>query len=329
MTPAAWRPKTGGRAGACERVLIITNGTSAVGAMERAGIPGEKLPWEDVLHDGPVPAGVDLVALSTVRARFIADCGWGTFAELRERFRRRDARLQQTHDDDEVVLWFEHDLYDQLQLLQLLDWFGPPLRRPTRLSIICHARYVSLLSDDQLRQDFEARTSVAEAQLGLGTDAWTAVRAPTPESVIDVLNGDTDPLPFLRGALVRFLEELPGRDGLSRSERQLLAVVADGSTLLSDAFRRSQEYENPRHLGDASFERYARQLAQGTAPLLRRDGDRLALTEVGRAVLEDREDRIRCNGMQRWWGGVRLAGESLWRWDPGRQALRPPRRQTD
>ncbi len=310
-------------------MLIVTNGASAVHVLERAGIPGEKLSWDDVLHDGPVPAGLDLATLSTVRARFIADCGWGAFDDARERFRRRDARLQQAHDDDEVVLWFEHDLYDQLQVLQLLDWFGPPLRRPTRLSLICHARFISLSTDDELRRDFDGRVSVTDAQLALGTDAWAAVRAPTPESVIDIVNGETDALPFVRGALVRFLEELPGRDGLARAERQLLAVVADGWTLLPDAFRRAQEFEDPRYLGDASFARYAQQLAQGAAPLLRRDGDRLALTEVGRAVLEDREDRIRCNGLHRWWGGVRLAGESLWRWDADRQALRPPRRQAE
>jgi len=310
-------------------VLIVTNGASAVHVLERAGIPGEKLSWDDVLYDGPVPAGLDLATLSTVRARFIADCGWGAFDDARERFRRRDARLQQAHDDDEVVLWFEHDLYDQLQVLQLLDWFGPPLRRPTRLSLICHARFISLSTDDELRRDFDGRVSVTDAQLALGTDAWAAVRAPTPESVIDIVNGETDALPFVRGALVRFLEELPGRDGLARAERQLLAVVADGWTLLPDAFRRAQEFEDPRYLGDASFARYAQQLAQGAAPLLRRDGDRLALTEVGRAVLEDREDRIRCNGLHRWWGGVRLAGESLWRWDADRQALRPPRRQAE
>jgi hypothetical protein len=310
-------------------VLIVTNGASAVHVLERAGIPGEKLSWDDVLHDGPVPAGLDLATLSTVRARFIADCGWGAFDDARERFRRRDARLQQAHDDDEVVLWFEHDLYDQLQVLQLLDWFGPPLRRPTRLSLICHARFISLSTDDELCRDFDGRVSVTDAQLALGTDAWAAVRAPTPESVIDIVNGETDALPFVRGALVRFLEELPGRDGLARAERQLLAVVADGWTLLPDAFRRAQEFEDPRYLGDASFARYAQHLAQGAAPLLRRDGDRLALTEVGRAVLEDREDRIRCNGLHRWWGGVRLAGESLWRWDADRQALRPPRRQAE
>ncbi|MDH4042919.1 MAG: hypothetical protein OEY20_02580 [Gemmatimonadota bacterium] len=310
-------------------MLIITNGSSAVATMERAGIGGEKLPWEDVLHDGPIPAGLDLEALSTVRARFIADRGWGAFDEIRSDFRRRDGRLRASHDDDEVVLWFEHDLYDQLQLIQLLDWFGAPVRRPQRLSLICHARFVSLLSDEELRRDFEGRKTVTDEQLALAIDAWGAVRAPTPEAVIAILNAETNPLPFLRGALLRFLEELPARDGLARSERQLLAAIADGASTIGEAFQRAQEFENPIYLGDASFLQYTHRLARGPVPLLQSEGEALALTDVGRAVLENREDRIRINGMHRWWGGVRLTGENLWRWDPDRQALRSPKRQAE
>lgn len=310
-------------------MLIVTNGSAAVDAMSRAGIPGEKLPWNDVLHDGPIPDGLDLDALSTVRARFIADRGWGSFESVLADFRRRDARLRQSHDDEEVVLWFEHDLYDQLQLIQVLDWFGAPLRRPTRLSLICHARFVSLCSDDELRRDFEARHPVKNEQLGLGADAWAAVRTPTPESVIDLLNTDTNALPFLHSALLRFLEELPARDGLARSERQLLAAVAAGAATVGEAFRRAQAFETATYLGDASFERYAARLMRGPVPLLRAEDEALALTEAGRAVLEEREDRIRINGIHRWWGGVRLTSESLWRWDAEKQALRPPKRRVE
>ena len=327
--PAGSPSRSGESAEGCEPVLIITNGGSAVDTLDRAGIPGEKLAWNDVLHDGPVPIGLGLDALATVRARYVADCGWGSFDDVLADFRRRDSRLQRSPDDDEVVLWFEHDLYDQLQLLQLLDWYGTPDRRPLRLSLICHARFVSMSSDDQVRADFARRPSITDEQIGLAMDAWAAVRAPTPEAVVEILNGDVSRLPFLGDALERFLEELPGRDGLARSERQLLAAVADGADTITGAFVAAQEREAAVYLGDASFGRYAVRLAQGAAPLLQLDGEVLALTDIGRAVLEAREDRIRVNGIHRWWGGTRLAAESLWRWDANRRALRPPKRHAD
>lgn len=308
-------------------MLIITNGSNAVATLERAGIPGEKLPWNDVLHDGPIPEGLDLNALATVRARFIADWGWSAFDDVLADFRRRDARLTQSHDDDEVILWFEHDLYDQLQLVQLLDWYAKPIHRPARLSLICHARFVSHCSDDQILADFARRTQVTDAQLSLGVAAWESVRAPNPRAVLDLLNGEVDALPFLGDALERFLEELPGRDGLARSERQLLAAVASGADTIVAAFLAAQEREAAAYLGDASFVQYANRLSRGAAPLVRRDQEKLALTDIGLAVLDEREDRIRVNGIHRWWGGTRLEADSLWRWDADRRVLRAPKRR--
>jgi hypothetical protein len=62
-----------------KKVLNITNGNSAVKIMRQADIPGTFLSWDDVLHDGPVPAGLLLEELSKVRAQFIVECGWEIF----------------------------------------------------------------------------------------------------------------------------------------------------------------------------------------------------------------------------------------------------------
>ena len=74
-------------------MLHITNGSAAVDVMHAAGLPGAFLPWDDVLHEGPVPAGLPLERLSAVRADFIAGLGWGTQAMVRRRFAERDRAL--------------------------------------------------------------------------------------------------------------------------------------------------------------------------------------------------------------------------------------------
>ena len=106
--------------------------------------------------------------------------------------------------------------------------------------------------------------------------------------------------------------------------------IADGASTVDEAFQASAGVrESDRISAMRRSVRYTHRLARGPVPLLQSEGEALALTDVGRAVLEDREDRIRINGMHRWWGGVRLTGENLWRWDPDRQALRPPKRQAE
>ena len=51
-----------------QNILNITNGDSSVEIMTKAGIPGVYLPWRDVLHEGPVPNGLSLEALSTSKS---------------------------------------------------------------------------------------------------------------------------------------------------------------------------------------------------------------------------------------------------------------------
>ncbi|HYH80292.1 MAG TPA: DUF1835 domain-containing protein, partial [Longimicrobium sp.] len=122
-------------------MLHITNGDSAGDLLAGCGLGGEVLCWRDVLHEGPVPATLPLPELSAVRARYIAGCGWGPADEIAREFAARDAALAAAGAHDEVVLWFEHDLYDQLQLIQLLDWFAAR-DGATRLSLVCGAEYL-------------------------------------------------------------------------------------------------------------------------------------------------------------------------------------------
>jgi hypothetical protein len=53
-------------------------------------------------------------------------------------------------------------------------------------------------------------------------------------------------------------------------------------------------------------------------PLLARDGDALAITSFGRAVVAGDADHVATNGVDRWLGGTRLHGRvDVWRWDAG------------
>ncbi|MCP4163485.1 MAG: hypothetical protein GY760_25790, partial [Deltaproteobacteria bacterium] len=106
-----------------KNILNITNGDSAVEIMNKANIAGVFLPWRDILHEGPVPENHSLKELSEIRAQFIVGRGWGTQESVRNSFIERDNELKSFEKYEKIILWFEHDLYDQLQILQILDWF--------------------------------------------------------------------------------------------------------------------------------------------------------------------------------------------------------------
>src|SRR5262244_1365573 len=116
--------------------LHITNGDVAADALKQSNIRGDVLPWRDPMADGPFPAGLDLGATSKIRADYLSGPTLAHDQVLRD-FHLRDVHLAAAAHYEGVTLWFEHDLLDQLQILQVLDWFADAEIRPTQLGIIC------------------------------------------------------------------------------------------------------------------------------------------------------------------------------------------------
>jgi hypothetical protein len=327
-------------------ILHITNGDSAVRPIEESGIGGEVIAWRDVLHDGPVPADLSLAELSRVRAEYLADVEPGDTEALAGEFAARDAALARATDHDIVALWFEWDLYDQLQLIQILDQLATidddELRETgTSIEMVSIAGYLGATAYDRFPVLWQGREPVTREMLDLGSEAWQAVRSPEPTHVADLVERGTEPLPFLSGALERFLEELPSVDnGLARSERQLLDALAQGPKSFSEAFQIAARREERIYCGDLSAARYLERVGSGDEPLVlfpsgervhapRRDADsaafrnaELALTHAGRSVLTRERDWIEMGGADRWLGGIHLDGRNAeWRWDRDRRSL--------
>src|SRR6266542_6039354 len=110
-------------ASSARRFMHVANGTSTTGLIHAAGIPGSSSVWADVLYEGPVPGDLADERLLELRARYLADddetdaAYESTLTELR----RWRAAVDNVDAYDELILWFEHDLFDQLNLIQLLS----------------------------------------------------------------------------------------------------------------------------------------------------------------------------------------------------------------
>ena len=122
------------------RLLHVLNGDSVLGTLERSGVFGTFAVWADVLHEGPVPPASGTMGWRETRARFIASSGIASYEDALGRYEQWDADLQRFRDFDEIVLWFEHDLFDQLLLVRHLDWLSRQPRGQAAVSLICAAR---------------------------------------------------------------------------------------------------------------------------------------------------------------------------------------------
>jgi hypothetical protein len=326
---------------ATSRFLHVANGSCTTRLLHAAGVPGTHSIWADPLYDGPVPGGLTDADLIDVRARHLAGPAGQASAEPVNDLRQWRAVIDDRESYDELILWFEHDLFDQLNLIQLLTWIhdNVPLTKP--VSLICigsfpgrpHFKGLGELTPAELAPLIDTRQRVDDRQYELAQRAWIAFRAPTPEPLDALRREDTSALPFLAPAIARFLQEYPWtRDGLSRSERRLLEL-ADGEGIeLMRAFPRMHEGERAYYLTDGTLDAMAEDFAQSTPPLLTLDPltrndhrvlrRKATLTETGRSVASGALDRISVCGIDKWLGGVHLqSGGTIWRWDEAHQRV--------
>jgi hypothetical protein len=322
--------------------LHVTNGDITADLLRRAGLAGDALVWADVLHEGPVPEGLDPDGLRRARAGFLAGVDGVDGDEVRRRFEDRDRTLAAGRDG-RYLLWFEADLYCQLQLAQILadlGWLGVA---PDRITLVCigehpgiaHFGGLGQLEPGQLPRllDTAAVTLTGEA-LELAGAAWAALRAGDPGGLGPVAASRSPQLRFLGEAFDRLGREYPStRDGLSLTERRLLAgAAAEPGATAAAAFIRMGEREPRPFLGDGFGFRILDRLAAARVPLVEADppggvaaGTRLGVTGAGRRVLAGEVDHVELNGLDRWVGGVHLHGAAArWRWDEGTEAVVGP-----
>ncbi len=324
-------------------MLHIRCGTDILWKLDDAGIPGRKLSWSDPLCEGPVPSA-DRGALRPIRADWLArHYGIERDSDLKE-LTDADAVVDAAGSQDEVVLWFEADLFDQAILLHLLPRVADACGTSTRLSLVTLHEYPGMkrfiglgqLTAAQLAELFVRRVPVSPEMTAAAREAWTAWVHPTPELLAGIASHATSPMTYLPAATRRLLEELPdSRTGLSRIERQGLEAVAGKAPSLHAAFAASQDAEERPWQGDSMFFAVMWELTQGAVPLLAADGGwptlsdgrrnpKLSLTAKGRAVLQGDMDYWSAAGRERWVGGTRLGtGAANWRWD---SSINAPRR---
>lgn len=327
-------------------MLHIHNGESSAEILRQSGLPGEHFAFREALISGPTPAGVEGAAWLSLRAKHLSDSYGVEPAKCERELLEQEELLANCSRQDEVVLWFEHDLFCQTNLLYLLNRLSQTEPGNTILSLICIGEFPGIiafrglgqLTIEQLAGLFPARQQVTSLQLNLAASAWAAYRAADPTRIASLLESDTSALPFVAPALRSHLTRFPSvANGLGRIEQHGLELITGGLRKFADLFSAFGKAEPEFGLGDFQFWLALRNLAKAQKPLLTMSHVALAgnalnsealrethieLTPAGAAILNGKDDFIRMNGIDLWLGGVHLTNEGkIWRWNEKEQRL--------
>ena len=299
------------------KILNIVNGDAIIERLKKSGVQGMFLPWQDFLHEGPIPENLSLEALSKVRAEYISNKGMGSFDEVYQSFKERNSTLKSFKKYQKVILWFENDLYDQLQFIQILDWFFKYSSKETSISYISCDRHLHSYSPEEVGELLlYSREQVSYTQYIIAKKAWSAFRSPSPEAWLKLQNDDILEFPFLKNTIIRMLEEYPNTiNGLSRTEHQALLIIEGDIHHPQEIFERYQDTEERRFMGDVLFWDILKKMVDKKLLNSRNEGRNLQITSLGKEVIKGNLNWLNINKIDKWLGGVHLNHQNLWCWD--------------
>lgn len=306
----------------------IRCGSDIEETLAAAGVAGDFLEFSDPVCQGPVSGPVANDRYFEARARFIAD-DWGyDFDETGAKLKQQSEKLDQLEGYERIILWFEHDVFDQTILLRLCAELGQRPDLHDRLFIQTTDRFPGIdrfmgfgqLSPDQLKSMEGREQKLAKDALDFGAKAWAAYCSDNPSTLMELSGRDIPGFPYLSAALRRFFQEYPWvGDGLSLTERLCLQAIAGGAEKAGHVFRDVYINREPQpFMGDVMFQAILKTLASADEPAVSDFEDwpdPISLTGFGKALLAGEADWTATNGIDRWFGGVCLHGKKpAWRW---------------
>ncbi len=319
------------------KTLHIRCGTDLQSTLPAAGFIGDFLEYTEAYVQGPI---VHNSAFKSTRMKFLQDA-YEPFldmssAEMCQRDEQSERNLTKAaHVYERVVLWFEHDSFDQLILARILAYFFSS-QCPKIFELVSinnfpgSARFIGMgqLPADAIRLIWKKRKPITRLQLRLGNEIWQALGNSTPCTLYNIIQSDKiKHLENMHDALLRHLQELPStKNGLCLTEQLTLELLNEETSTAGQLFEKLMRERDPLPwLGDIMYWHILQSMMKTSQPAFKiSDEDltipwnkkTLSITEIGRMLLEEKLDWLELNPPERWLGGIKINTRGLcWRWN--------------
>lgn len=299
--------------------LHILNGDSTLHQFSKSGIKGNTYVWKEVLSDGPVHA----------------DFGSDVFWSQRDRFMSSEFKLQEGEyrkvcvkpfmemakslpSYDEIVLWFEYDLFCQINMMALIHWLGKQGLDNT-ISLICAGKIddsdrlfgLGEIEASQYAQLFDTRLKLGAREFEFCSDVYETYCTEDPTDLYNYVLMSLSELPYLPDALDAHFKRYPHKNtGLTEIEHQMIDLIQAGETNHRKLVGKMLRWQRYQGFGDLQYFN----ILDDLKPLFK-DFEGLVLhSDIDKTRVEQLLDR------NKKLGGAKL---SEWYWDEQEKTLTP------
>ena len=304
-------------------ILHILNGDSTRMAFESQSIAGEVFVWREVLCEGPSTAEIGTEEFWNLRRRFFTTT-LKTEPEKYENLVYREFQAMEERIDhcEEVVLWFEYDLFCQINLMALLSWLHQRKHLKCRISLICIGYYPGFekmvglgeINPGDFGELFEDRQVLTTNDLFFANIFWKTYCSTEHHELMPLAETSPPAFQYLEDAMLAHCRRFPSFvNGLNDIQQFILERIADYPLPAKQLVRKLLERSDFYGFGDLQYFKYIEDLAP-----LYHNGEALKINDLGQRVLNAEANFVfYANHIYRFGG----ADNTMYRWVPDNDRL--------
>ncbi|MUP45697.1 DUF1835 domain-containing protein [Gramella sp. BOM4] len=291
------------------RTLHIINGDSLTEQFQELNIPGDLVVWRELLCEGPTLQEIDK-EFYKIRKRFLKQAYQISAENYEERFIAEVKKLDTIESYDNVVLWFEFDLFCHINMLAAINHLYQQ-KKDLSLSLVCSKKLsgekehkpLSHLSTKELQNHYDNRINLTEDDIEIAVLIWELYCGNNPLKLKPQIKVKTN-FEYLSSCIRAHIERFPNSNtGLNTLERNVLRLIEshdikNENHLLGYAL----QYQGYYGYSDTQMQRLLKKLSM----FISQTPDRLILSKNGILVLNQEKNFYRDLKNDEYFGGAKM-----------------------
>ncbi|MEL7001929.1 MAG: hypothetical protein AAFN93_04245 [Bacteroidota bacterium] len=306
-------------------LLHVLNGDSSKGLFEKTSLKGDVMLWREMLSEGKSDAIVASDLFWNNRRSHLQNEMDVSKDEYDKGVVVEFNALKKATQYDEVILWFEYDLFCQINILATLSYLQQ-LSDYNKVSLVCVGKFpwserllgLGELEPNSFQGLFEERKELTKEDISYAHNLWKVYSSVDHNSLKELLKNCPSSFEYLPQAILGHLERFPQKEhGLNAIEYSVLRQIEKQSgkvtknNLIRDFLIGDQVYG----VGDWIFEGYLQKIS----PLYEVNNDVFKVSSLGNKILEGQES-FAAHRQDYYFGGCHI--KSFY-WRPDMQNIVP------
>lgn len=290
--------------------LHITNGDDLSNKILDLKLDGEIVVWREILCEGPTTYELGTKKFISLRQTFLKENYAISAEDYKEQFLAELKKLSSVENFDEIVLWFEFDLFSHLNMLAAISHLMENgLSIPVHL--VCSKKLkgekeinvLSQLSLKFLRNHYEQRIHLNQDDLEMASLLWQLYNGDNPQKLKNLIKEKTN-FEYLSSCLRAHIERFPNtQTGLNSLEQNILKLIQKNEiTSKNHLLGYSLEYQGYFGYNDKQMQR----LLDKLSIFYKVNEDKVELTPEGEEALNGTKNFYRILKNQECLGGVKM-----------------------